>query len=82
MAGETPFISPDRLPPHFEQFVTVEITIDVEGRVAEAHIVSGLVDGPIQKTLLSAIREFKYKPATRDGMPIPSQLDIVVHVPS
>jgi len=82
MAGEPPFISPERVPPHFEQFVTVEVTIDVDGRVAEAHIVSGLVDPPIQKTLLSGIREFKYKPATRDGIPIPSQLDIVVHIPS
>ena len=82
MAGEPPFISPDRVPPHFEQFVTVEVTIDIDGRVAEARIISGLVDPPIQKTLLSGIREFKYKPATRDGIPIPSQLDIVVHIPS
>jgi TonB family protein len=60
----------------------VEITIDTEGQVAEARVISGLVDASIQQKLLSAIREFKYTPATRDGVPIPSQRDIVVHVPS
>ena len=60
----------------------VDITIDVDGRVAEAQIVGGLVPIKIQQTLLSAIREFKYRPAQRNGAPIPSQLEIVVHVPS
>ena len=81
-AGKIPAISATDLPPKFEQYVTVEVTIDVDGRVAEARVVSGIVSSAIQETLLSAIREFKYNPATRDGDPIPSQLDIVIHVPS
>jgi TonB family protein len=81
-AGEIPPIPADDLPPRFEQYVMVDITIDVDGRVAEAQIVGGLVPPKIQQTLLSAIREFKYSPATRNGTPIPSQLEIVVHVPS
>jgi TonB family protein len=82
LSGEYPFISPTEVPPRFEQLVTVEITIDVDGRVADARIVSGLVDAPIQRKLLAAIREFKYNPAKRGGTPIPSQLDLVIHVPS
>jgi hypothetical protein len=50
--------------------------------VAEERIVAGMVDPTIEQKLLSAIREFKYSPAKRDGVPIPSQLDIVIHIPS
>jgi TonB family protein len=82
MAGEMPSISAADLPPHFEQYVIVEVTIDVDGRVAEERIVAGMVDPTIEQKLLSAIREFKYSPAKRDGVPIPSQLDIVIHIPS
>lgn len=80
--GELPHISADEVPPHFEQYVVVEVTIGVDGHVAEARILAGMVSSTIQHKLLSAIREFKYNPATRDGVPIPSELDIVVHVPS
>jgi TonB family protein len=82
IAGEVPPISASEVPPRFEQYVTVEVTIDVDGHVADARIVAGKVDSSIQQTLLSAIREFKYNPATRDGTPIPSQVDIVVHIPT
>jgi len=80
--GKIPFISVADLPPKFEQYVIVEVTIDSGGRVAEARVVSGMVSTTIEQTLLSAIRDFKYNPATRDGFPIPSQVDIVIHVPS
>lgn len=82
IAGQFPSIPSSEVPPHFEQYVTVEVTIDSNGRVAEARIVGGMVPPPIEQTLLSAIREFKYTPAKRDGVPIPSQRDIVIHVPS
>jgi TonB family protein len=81
-AGELPSIPAADLPPRFEQYVVVEITIDVDGRVADERIIAGMVDPPIEQKLLSAIREFKYSPAKRDGLPIPSQLDIVIHIPS
>jgi TonB family protein len=81
-AGELPSIPVADLPPRFEQYVVVEITIDVDGRVADERIIAGMVDPPIEQKLLSAIREFKYSPAKRDGLPIPSQMDIVIHIPS
>ncbi|HEX5432924.1 MAG TPA: energy transducer TonB [Candidatus Angelobacter sp.] len=81
-AGKLPVISADELPPHFQQLVTVEVTIDVDGRVADARIIGGLVTRPIEQKLLAAIREFKYNPAKHYGAPIPSQLDLVVHIPS
>ena len=81
-AGEIPTISAADVPPHFEQYVVVEVTIDVDGRVADARVVAGQVDSTIQQTLLSAIRGFKYNPAKRDGTPIASQLDLVIHIPT
>ena len=81
-SGEWPSIPAAQVPPHFEQLVIVEVTIDTEGRVAEARIVGGVVDRTIEQKLLSVIREFKYIPAKRDGVPIPSQKDLVIHIPS
>ncbi len=81
-SGMLPVISADELPPRFEQYLTVEVTIDTEGRVADARITGGEAPPVVQRRLLSAVREFRYAPARRDGTPIPSQLDIIVHIPS
>ncbi len=81
-AGEWPSVSAAELPPHFEQYVTVEVTIDVDGRVAEARIAGGEVSPGIQRRLLSAVRQFRYSPARRDGTPIPSQVDLIIHIPT
>lgn len=81
-AGKLPDISASELPPRFEQYVTVEVTIDEAGHVADVRIVGGEAPASVQRRLLAAIRDFKYTPARRDGTPIPSQLDIVVHIPS
>jgi hypothetical protein len=80
--GAPPQISPDDLPPRFEQYLIVEITISIDGKVVDARITAGLVDQKIQDKVLAAIREYKYIPAKHNGSPIPSQVDLVVHVPS
>lgn len=81
-SGAIPIISADELPPRFEQYLIVEVTIDTDGRVADARLLSGMATPKIEQTLLSAIREFKYIPAKRDGTPIPCQVDLVIHIPS
>jgi TonB family protein len=81
-SGQIPTISPDQVPPRFEQYVIVEVTIDSQGSVADARITAGEVDTRIASTLLTAIRQFKYRPATREGVPIPSQCDLVIHIPT
>jgi len=81
-SGAIPVISADELPPRFEQYLIVEVTIDTDGRVADARLLSGMATPKIEQTLLSAIREFKYIPAKRDGTPIPCQVDLVIHIPS
>src|SRR5579884_3176828 len=81
-SGVIPVIPATDLPPRFEQYLTVKVTIDIDGRVADARLITGMATPKIKKTLLSAIREFKYIPAKRNGSPIPCQVDIVVHIPS
>jgi len=82
ISGDVPVVAPEELPPHFQSYVIVEVTIDVEGKVAEARTVAGIMTTAVEQKLLSAIRKFKYNPATRDGFPIPSQRDIVIHIPT
>ena len=60
----------------------MELTIDTGGHVADPRIVGGEVNAPIQRKLLTAIREFRYIPATHYGSPIPSQVDLIIHVPT
>ena len=81
-AGDYPRVSADELPPRFEQYLVVEITIDSDGRVVDARIMAGQVDTKIATKVLTAVRQFKYRPATRSGIPIPSQTDLVIHVPT
>jgi TonB family protein len=81
-SGEFPPIRREQFPNQVQQFVVVDITIDNQGTVADARIVAGIVDPAIQRILLSAAHDFKYVPAKRDGRPIPSQLELVVFVPS
>jgi len=82
LSGDLPVISQEELPPHFQSYVIVEVTIDVEGHPAHVRTVAGIVTPAIEAKLLSAIRAFRYIPAKRDGLPIPSQRDIVIHIPS
>jgi hypothetical protein len=81
-SGAIPTISADDLPPRFEQYLIVEVTINIDGRVADARLTSGMATPKIEQKLLSAIREFTSVPAKRDGSPIPCQIDLVIHIPS
>jgi len=81
-SGEMPHISANFFPPNFSQFVVIDIIIDSQGSVADAKIVAGIVDPPIQKLLLSGVRQFKYIPAKKDSSPVPSELELVFLVPS
>jgi TonB family protein len=81
-SGVLPVISATELPTRYEQYLVVEVTIDTDGRVADARVVTVESSPRIEQKLLSAIREFKYIPAKRDGSPIPCQVDLVIHIPS
>jgi TonB family protein len=80
--GQYPVVTAEELPPRFEQYMIVEITIDSDGKVIDARLVAGEADTRIVSKVLSAVRQFKYRPATKEGIPIPSQTDLVIHIPT
>jgi TonB family protein len=61
--------------------VVVEITIDVQGNVVEEKLLRGLGYG-IDEKVIAAVRGWHFRPATRNGVPIPSKHDVLYHFPS
>jgi protein TonB len=56
----------------------VEITIDESGTVVAQSVVQSM--GPvIDEAVLQAVVHWHFRPATRDGVPIPSKQDVVYH---
>jgi periplasmic protein TonB len=57
--------------------VVIRATIDTEGNVAEAHVVSGpaMLRGPA----LDALRRWKYQPSLLDGQPISVEMLVTIH---
>jgi TonB family protein len=80
--GLYPVVTAEELPPRYEQYMVVEITIDSDGKVIDARLVAGEADTRIVSKVLSAVKQFKYRPATKEGIPIPSQTDLVIHIPT
>ena len=80
--GDVPIVTAAELPPRYEAYIFIEITIGPDGRVAEAKLTNEVPQPTVQKKLLEAIRNWTYIPAKRDGIPIPSQQDLVVHIPT
>lgn len=74
-----PNISKSEIPPGVEGDVVVEITIDADGYVTSAKLLKGLGDA-IDEKILATVRNWHYRPATRDGVPIPSKYDAHWHL--
>ena len=58
--------------------VVVEITIDESGNIVAKSVVQSMgavLDGRV----LAALENWHFRPATRDGVPIPSKQDVVYH---
>jgi TonB family protein len=61
--------------------VIVEITIDEHGNVVEERLLSG-VDHSVDEKVIAALKNWHFRPATNDGVPIPSKQDVHFHFPS
>jgi TonB family protein len=73
-----PLVSPEELHGLTEGNVVVEITIDENGNIVSRTVVQSL--GPaIDEKVLAALDNWHFRPATRDGVPIPSKQDVVYH---
>lgn len=60
--------------------VVIEITINERGEIVQKVVVRSL--GPaIDARVLAALENWHFRPATRDGVPIPSKQDVYYHLP-
>jgi protein TonB len=74
-------ISRSELPRGLQGDVIVEITIDAQGIVVAERLLQGLGHG-VDERVIAVLRDWRYRPATRNGMPIPSKYDVHFHFPS
>src|SRR5215475_395560 len=61
--------------------VIVEVTIDSQGNVVETKVVQAIGHG-IDEKIVAALRQWRYQPATLDGVPVASKHDVHFHFPS
>jgi periplasmic protein TonB len=69
------------LPGGIQGDVIVEITIDAQGIVVEEKLLQGLGHG-VDERVIAVLRDWRFHPATRNGVPIPSKHDVHFHFPS
>ena len=75
-----PQVARSEIPPGVQGDVIVEITIDAEGKVVEEKLVKSLGYG-IDEKVISALQAWRFRPATRNGVAIPSKHDVHYHFP-
>jgi TonB family protein len=61
--------------------VVVEVTIDERGTVTATRVVQPLGYG-LEDKVIAVLRNWRFMPATMDGVAIPSQQDVHFHFPS
>jgi protein TonB len=76
-----PVVARSELPPDLNGDVIVEITIDEHGNITETKILQALGFG-LEEKVLAALRNWRFHPATLDGVAIASRQDVHFHFPS
>jgi periplasmic protein TonB len=76
-----PAVSRADLPPGVQGDVTVEVTIDEQGNVVELKLIRGIGYG-IEDRVLATLRQWHFRPASKDGITIASQHIVTFHYPS
>lgn len=76
-----PPVARSELPRDLQGDVIVEVTIDSQGNVVETRVVQAIGHG-IDEKIVAALRQWRYQPATLDGIPVASKHDVHFHFPS
>ncbi len=76
-----PAVSRADLPAGVQGDVVVEVTIDEHGNVVELKLVRGIGYG-IEERVLATLRQWRFRPASQDGVTIASQHIVTFHYPS
>jgi len=78
IVGPQPRVYTPKLPQGYEGDVIVEITIDEFGNITDKILLRGL-GGGLDEEAISALQNWRFRPATRDGIAIPSKQDVYFH---
>jgi len=76
-----PTIYPWELRNGLQGDVVVEVTIDQQGNVTETRLLESLEQN-VDRKVIAAVREWRFRPATVDGMAVSSRQDVHFHFPS
>jgi protein TonB len=58
--------------------VIIDVVIDEQGRIVETQVAQSLGHG-VDETVLATIQTWTFKPATKDGIAVPSQQELLFH---
>jgi periplasmic protein TonB len=58
--------------------VIVDVVIDKDGRIAKSTMTRGLGHG-VDETVLATIQQWTFQPATRNGLPVASEQELLFH---
>ena len=76
-----PAVARSELPPGVQGDVIVEVTIDAQGNVTDLKLTQGIGYG-IDEKVLAVLRQWHFRPATRNGFNIASQHLVHFHYPA
>jgi TonB family protein len=76
-----PAVFPWQLPKGLQGDVIVEVTIDAQGSVTETRVLQSLKED-IDEKVIATLRNWRFRPATVDGVAIRSRQDVHFHFPS
>jgi len=76
-----PLVERSTIPPGIHGDVIVEVTINAEGTVTETRLLKSIGFG-IEDKVIAVLYRWRFRPATRDGEPIPSKQDVHFHFPT
>ncbi len=76
-----PDVDRTSLPASVQGGVVVEIIIDERGNVVDERLLTG-VDHGVDEKVIATLKTWHFRPATAQGMPIPSKQDVYFHFPS
>src|SRR5205814_2213927 len=76
-----PHVTPSELPPGVTGDVVVEVTIDIAGNIVNKKVLQSIGYGIYEK-VLAVLENWRFRPATINGTPIPSRQDVHFHFPS
>ncbi|MDH3523060.1 MAG: energy transducer TonB [Acidobacteriota bacterium] len=77
LAGDTPVYTEEARQGRVQGVVILEAVIDVRGNVSDVKVLKGLPLG-LSETAVSATREWKFRPALRNGAPVPVFYNLTV----